>query len=380
MPSGPKHLSRAYINLDHLTHNLRLLQEMTGERPMWPAIKANAYGHGMEIVARHLTSLGFDTLCLAHITEAIQLKEDGIQARLLLLSATLPEHSEAIVAYDCEAAVCTMEMLQALAQGASKAGKQVNVHIKVDTGMGRTGIRPDEVPAFLEGCRRFESLRVRGIMSHFPCADALDKTQSIEAIEAFEGLSELAHSCGIEFRHMANSAAIFDLPGSLFDAVRPGISIYGLRPSWEIQNERVNELRPVLEWKSRITFLKEMPAGTGLSYGHTFQTQRPSLIATVPVGYGDGLSRRLSNNLDMLVQGRRCPQVGRITMDQCLLDVTELRGQVAMGDEVVIIGRQQGTGITADELAEKLGTINYEIVTGISQRVPRITVHTDEKA
>jgi len=379
MPSGPKHLSRAYINLDHLTHNLRLLQEMTGQRPMWPAIKANAYGHGMEIVARHLISLGYDTLCLAHITEAIQLKEDGIQARLLLLSATLPEHSEAIVAYDCETVVGTVEMLEALAQDASRAGKQVNVHIKVDTGMGRTGIRPDEVPEFLEHCRRFESLQVRGIMSHFPCADALDKTQSLEAIEAFEGLTELARAYGIEFRHMANSAAIFDLPDSLFDAVRPGISIYGLRPSWEIQNERVNELRPVLEWKSRITFLKEMPAGTGLSYGHTFHTQRPSLIATVPVGYGDGLNRSLSNNLDMLVHGRRCPQVGRITMDQCLIDVTELRGRVALGDEVVIIGRQQDETITADELAEKLGTINYEIVTCISQRVPRIVIGADRQ-
>jgi alanine racemase len=347
---------------------------------MWPAIKANAYGHGMEIVARHVISLGYDTLCLAHITEAIQLVEAGVRARLLLLSATLPEHSESIVAHDCEAAVCTVEMLEALAQDANRAGKQANVHLKVDTGMGRTGIRPDEVPAFLEHCHRFENLRVRGIMSHFPCADALDKTQSLDAIAAFDGLSELARSCGIEFRHLANSAAIFDLPGSLFDAVRPGISIYGLRPSWEIQNERVDELRPVLEWKSRITFLKEMPAGTGLSYGHTFHTQRPSLIATVPIGYGDGLSRRLSNNLDMLVQGKRCPQVGRITMDQCLLDVTELRGQVAMGDEVVIIGQQEDANITADELAEKLGTINYEIVTGISQRVPRIAVRSDEQA
>jgi alanine racemase len=379
MPSRAKHLSRAYINLDHLTHNLGLLQEMAGERPMWPAIKANAYGHGMEIVARHLISLGYDTLCLAHITEAIQLIEAGIQARLLLLSATLPEHSEAIVAYDCEAAVCTEEMLEALAQDAARAGKQVYVHVMVDTGMGRIGIRPNEVPAFLERCRSLDNLRVRGIMSHFPCADAADKTQSHEAIEAFEGLSELANSYGIEFRHLANSAAIFDLPESRFDAVRPGISIYGLRPSWEIQNKRVDELRPVLEWKTRISFLKEVPAGTGLSYGHTFHTQRPSLIATVPVGYGDGLNRSLSNNLDMLVHGRRCPQVGRITMDQSLIDVTELRGRVALGDEVVIIGRQQEASITADELAEKLGTINYEIVTCISQRVPRIVIGADRQ-
>jgi len=147
-----------------------------------------------------------------------------------------------------------------------------------------------------------------------------------------------------------------------------------LRPSRAIQNPQVNELRPVLEWKSRITFLKEVPAGTGLSYGHIFETQRPSLVATVPVGYGDGLSRNLSNKVDFLVAGLRCPQIGRITMDMCLIDVTALRGRVELGDEVVIIGVQQQQEITADELADKLGTINYEIVTAISHRVPRIVV------
>jgi alanine racemase len=170
---------------------------------------------------------------------------------------------------------------------------------------------------------------------------------------------------------MANSAAIFDLPGARFDAVRPGIAIYGLAPSSEILNPRVSELKPVLEWKSRITFLKEVPAGTGLSYGHIFHTQQPSLIATIPVGYGDGLSRSLSNNFEVLVRGRRCQQVGHITMDQSLVDVTALRGQVELGDEVVLIGQQQQERVTADELAGKLGTINYEIVTGIAQRVTR---------
>lgn len=176
---------------------------------------------------------------------------------------------------------------------------------------------------------------------------------------------------------MANSAAIFDLPGAGFDAVRPGIAIYGLPPSREIVNPRVAELRPVLEWKTRITFLKEVAAGTGLSYGHRFHTQRASLIATLPVGYGDGLSRSLTNNLEVLVHGVRCPQVGCITMDQSLVDVTLLRGKVALGDEVVLIGRQGDEEVTADELAERLGTINYEIVTGIAQRVPRVEVGVD---
>jgi alanine racemase len=211
-------------------------------------------------------------------------------------------------------------------------------------------------------------------MGHFPRADEADKTPSLDQLAAFHALAASPAGAGVELRHLANSAAIFDLPGAYFDAVRPGIAIYGLRPSAQIANPQVLALRPVLEWKTRITFLKEVPAGTGLSYGHSFHTQRPSLIATVPVGYGDGLSRRLSNDFEMLVRGTRCPGVGRVTMDQSLLDVTALRGRVELGDEVVIIGRQGEAEVTADELAGKLGTINYEVVTAIAERVQRVAI------
>lgn len=368
------HLSKVYINLEHLTHNLSLLQALVGKRPMWPAIKANAYGHGMEIVAEHLVKLGYKTQCVAHVSEAVSLIDAGIQAKYILLSATIPEHSEAIVNYGCEAAVCTLEMAQALAQTADKLGKSVAIHVMVDTGMGRIGIPPEQVVSFVKKCQAYSSLRIRGLMSHFPRADEVDKSISLEQISDIEKLLKDTHGSGIEFSHMANSAAIFDLPSSYFDAVRPGISIYGLRPSWQIINERVEELKPVMEWKSRITFLKEVPTGTGLSYGHAFVTQRPSLIATVPVGYGDGLHRSLSNNMDMLVNGVRCRQVGRITMDQSLIDVSHLRGRVVVGDEVTIIGQQGEEHITADELAKKHNTINYEVVTSITSRVPRIVI------
>jgi alanine racemase len=372
MPPDACHLTRACIHLGRLTHNLQLLQELAGDRPLWPAIKANAYGHGVEIIARHLVGLGYNTLCLAHVTEALVLVEAGIRARLLLLSATLPEHSEAIVASGCEPVVCTLEMVAALARAAEQAGKQAAVQLMVDTGMGRIGIRPDEVSGFLERCRAFPNVRVRGIMSHFPCADETDKTLSYTGMEQFRRVIDASRAYGIEVCSMANSAAIFDLPDAGFDAVRPGIAIYGLCPSQEIANPRVAELRPVLEWKTRITFLKEVSAGTGLSYGHRFHTHRASLIATLPVGYGDGLDRSLSNNFEVLVHGVRCPQVGCITMDQSLIDVTALRGRVVLGDEVVLIGRQGDAEVTADELAGKLGTINYEIVTRIAQRVPRL--------
>jgi alanine racemase len=216
-------------------------------------------------------------------------------------------------------------------------------------------------------------------MSHFARADEADRTYSLEQLERFRQLAAATQSYGIEVRHMANSAAIFDLPPSFLDAARPGIAVYGLRPSRETTNPRVQALRPALEWRTRITFLKEVATGAGLSYGHTFHTRRPSLIATVPIGYGDGLSRNLSDRLEVLVRGVRCPQVGRITMDMSLIDVTALRGVVALGDEVVVIGRQGQEEVTADELAMRLGTINYEIVTAISHRVPRVVVE-DETA
>jgi alanine racemase len=376
--TAPEHrLTHVLIHLDRLTHNLRLLQQEVGNRPLWPVIKANAYGHGTPIVARHLVSLGYGTLAVADVGEAAALADAEIAATAVVLSATLPEHAEPLVAYRCEPVVCTLEMARALQRAADNAGTCISVHVKVDTGMGRIGIRPEEAPGFLEQLRALPALRVKGLMSHFPRADQADKTFSREQIARFREVVEATRAHGIEVRHMANSAAILDLPESHFDAARPGIALYGLAPSREIANPRVRDLRPVLEWKSRIVFLKEVPAGIGLSYGHAYRPQRASLIATVPVGYGDGLSRRLSNDLDLLVRGVRCPQVGRITMDMSLADVTMLRGQVALGDDVTIIGRQGAEEITADALAEKLGTINYEVVSAISARVARIAVGHD---
>jgi len=371
-------LTRAYIHLDRLTHNLQLLQAQVGAVPMWPVIKANAYGHGAAPVARHLRTLGYRTLGVADVAEAVFLADKGIDVTVVVLSATLPEHSEALVAYGCEPVVCTREMVDALARAADQQGRKVSVHVKVDTGMGRVGIQPDEVVAFLDHCRARPGLRVRGIMSHFPRADEADKDYSIAQLERFRKVLAATAAYGIEVRHMANSAGIFDIPGAQLDAVRPGIAMYGLQPSQAIANPRVHDLAPVLEWKTRITYLKEVPAGTGLSYGHAYRAPAPALIATVPAGYGDGLSRSLSNNLEMLVHGVRCPQVGRITMDMSLLDVTALRGRVELGDEAVIIGRQGEEQVTADELAARLGTINYEIVTGIAQRIPRIVL-TDKQ-
>jgi alanine racemase len=369
--------SVATIHLDRLAHNLALLRDLAAGRPLWPAIKANAYGHNAAIVARHLVALGCDTLCVAHIAEAAALRDAGIEATFIIMSAALPDHADAVVAYGAEPAVCTRETVDALAASAKKAGREIDVHVMVDTGMGRVGIRPGDVAAFLDHCRSLPSLRVRGLMSHFPRADETDKSYSLAQLQRFRHVADATRAHGIAVRHLANSAAIFDIPDAVFDAARPGIAIYGLAPSAEIANPRVRDLRPVLEWKTKITFLKQVPPGTGLSYGHAFVTERESLIATIPVGYGDGLHRSLSDRMDVLVHGVRCPQVGRITMDQSLVDVTALKSRVHPGDEVVLIGCQGDAQLTADELAGTLGTINYEIVTAITARVARDAIGSE---
>jgi alanine racemase len=375
--AGARRLTKAVIHLDHLTHNFRLLQRQVGKSQVWPVLKANAYGHDAAMVGARLLREGCHTFCVADVEEAAALADSGLRAEFIILSTALSQHSEALVAYDCQPVVCTIEMVEALAAAAKKTGKRLPVHVKVDTGMGRLGIRPEEVATFLDRCRGFAELEVRGLMSHFPRADETDPSYSIAQLARFRRVVEMTQGYGIKTYHMANSAAVFAFPDSHFDAVRCGIALYGLQPSATFVHPAARELKPVLELKTQIIFLKEVAARVGLSYGHAFHTRRPSLIATLPIGYGDGLSRNLSGRVDVLVRGVRCPQVGRITMDMILIDVTALRGQIELGDEAVLIGRQGTNQITADELALKLGTINYEIVTAISHRVPREAFEND---
>lgn len=337
-------------------------------------MKADAYGHGAVLVARELEAAGCDTLCVAHPVEALALRAAGVGTRLLLLAPLLPDACDAVAANDFEPVVGSLELLDALAGAAGRAGRTLSIHLKVDTGMGRVGFRPESLPEALARSRAQPALRVRGVMSHFPRADEGDPAFSRAQIAAFARLRDAAGAPPGTVYHMANSAALLELPESVFDAARPGVALYGLAPSTRIASPRAAELEPVLEWTTRVAFLKEVPAGTGLSYGHAARTSRPSLMATLPVGYADGLRRGLSGRIDVLLHGERCPQLGTITMDQCLVDATALRGRVALGDEVVLIGRQGGAAIGAAELAERLGTISYEIVTGIAARVPRVPV------
>lgn len=366
------HLTKAIINLDHLSHNMALLQKQAGDRPLFPAIKANAYGHDAEIIARHLIYLEYQTLCTAHISEAAELVEMGVDATFIILSPTLAENSEYLVEYGFQPVVCSLIQVKALAITAKKAKKTITIHVKVDTGMGRMGVRPDQIISFLDECKSYPEIVIGGVCSHFPRADETDLTFSHKQIEAFHEVRKNTKCYNIPLYHIANSAALFALPEARFDVVRPGIAIYGLKPSDSMQIPELSELKPVLALNSRITLIKEVAQGTGISYGHMHCTNKPSLIATIPMGYGDGLSRSLSNKFEVLIGGQRCRQVGRICMDQCMVDVTHLKGSVSLGDEVVIVGSQGNETITVDDLAKEQRTINYEIVTAISKRVPRI--------
>jgi len=368
----PRHLTQVLIKRENLIHNMKLLSQITQNRPLWPAIKANAYGHGAGIIAKNLVQEGYSTLCVAHAQEAINLINQGVEATFILLTPDLGEFAQEIRDYGLQPVVTSYEQLEALSREAKEAVSSIEVHIKVDTGMGRVGFQPGEMPQVLDKINRMSGIHPRSVMSHFPRADEADPTYSLEQINTFKEVIGLSRKKGISLFHMANSAAIFHLPESHFDLTRPGISIYGLQPSQETLNPRTKELKPVLRWETRIVHLKKVPPGQGLSYGHSYVTPEESLIATIPLGYGDGLLRGLSNNMEVLVQGQRCPQVGRICMDQCLIDVTSLGSRVKPGDSVVIIGSQGNQEITAEELAQRGNTINYEIVTQIAERIPRI--------
>ena len=367
-------LTRVILSLSRLDHNMKLLREIAGGRPLWPAVKANGYGHGAVEVTRRLVETGYTTICVAHAAEAEELEAAGIKARLVILSPDLGGAAPEVAARGWEPVVCTMAQLEALSREGEKQKRRIRIHMKTDTGMGRVGFPEAEAGAALRRALSLEGVTVASVMTHFPRADEADKSYSLAQLERFLLMRKEFTLLGVPLFHAANSAALFDLPGSHLDLCRPGISVYGLKPSPTVINPRTAELKPILTWSTRITQLKEVPAGTGLSYGHTYITKVPSLIASLPVGYGDGLLRLLSGKMDVLIGGVRCPQAGRICMDQCVVDVTALRGRVKLGDEAVLVGSQGTEEITVDQMAEALGTINYEITTQIARRVPRITV------
>jgi alanine racemase len=361
----------AMVDLGALGHNYQEVVRRAKGRKVLAVVKAQAYGHGAVRVSRRLLELGAHMLGVALVEEGRELREAGIDAPILVMGSILPGQAEAAAFLRLTPAVFTVPVAEAFSEAARKLKTKISVHVKIDTGMGRIGVLPEDAPDFIAALRGLPGLDVEGLMTHFADADLCDKQFASRQMDRFESLLRELAGRGIDIpvRHAANSAAMLDFPRALFTMVRPGLMLYGYDPVEGGTGDA--DLKPVMSLVTRIAFLKKVPAGVPISYGRTFVTKQESLIATLPIGYADGLSRALSNRAEALVRGRRVPIAGRVCMDMCMIDVTEVPG-VREGDEAVLLGSQGGERITADEIALKTGTIPYEVLCGIGSRVPRI--------
>ena len=364
----------AEIDLSAIENNIREIRRLTKpSAKVMAVVKANAYGHGAVAVSKTVLTNGADWLAVALLQEAVELREAGFSVPILILGYTPLEQMELVITNDLRQTIYSLEQAEALSSAAGKAGRKATVHIKVDTGMGRIGFLPkqESIDSIIK-IARLPHLEVEGIYTHFAIADAEDKDYSIEQLQYFQWLLDQLAKSGlhISIRHAANSAGLIDLPEAHFDLVRPGLILYGMYPSNEVQKTKLF-LRQAMSLKAEVSYVKQVAKGTAISYGCTFVTARHSQIASLPLGYADGYTRLLSNNTDVLIKGKRAPIVGRVCMDQCMIDVTGF-ADVAMGDEVVLMGRQENEFISAEEIASRIGTINYEVVCMFSSRVPRV--------
>ena len=364
------------INLDAIASNVKNIKELIGEKKeLMAVLKGNAYGHDVLETSSIVLNNGASRLAVARLEEGIFLRKTGITVPILILGLTLKQQAELLVSYNITPTVCEYEMIEKLSESAFKEDKIVKVHLKVDTGMGRIGISSNHVLNFIKKVKVLKNVEIEGIFTHFSVADEKDKTYTEKQFRKFMQVLTVLEKeeIKIPIKHVGNSATLLDLPHMWLDLVRPGISIYGLYPSTEVQ--KTIKLIPAHSFKTRIVFLKELSMGESISYGRTYTTnQRRTKVASLPLGYADGYNRLLSNKGEVLVRGRRFPIIGRVCMDQTMIDVTNLP-QVEIGDEVVLWGRQGHEEITVEEIAEKIGTINYEIVhMPDKKRVPKLFI------
>jgi len=368
-------LTVAEINLSNLIHNLGEVRRLiTGGCKILAVVKANAYGHGIVEVSMAFEEAGIDMLGVAHVEEGVSLREAGIRSGILVMGGLLDDYATDVVKWRLTPVVYTEGLARALSKAARAAGIELPVHIKVDTGMRRIGVSPDKGLELVERIMEFGGLRIEGIMTHFAEADLGNREFVREQLEVFNDLCSDLERRGISIplRHTANSAAVIDMKESHLEMVRPGIMLYGYPPS-PIFSSRV-DLRPVMTLKTRIVHLKNVPPKTGISYGRTFTTERETLVATLSIGYADGFIRSLSNIGQVIVRGKRAPVIGRVCMDMTMVDVTEIPG-VQVGDEAIIIGGEGDNRISAEDIASWAGTITYEVLCGVGERVERVYVH-----
>lgn len=365
----------AEINLKNLEHNYNEVKRLVGKSvQVMATVKANAYGHGAIKAAQTLDKAGADRFSVAIMNEAVQLREGGIKKPIMILGWTPEEDYPRALDNDIILTIYSLEEAEALSRICMRNGKKGWVHLKIDTGMGRIGFQADEKGKLLiKKVIEMPGLYVEGIFTHFAKADEKDKAYTKIQLARFRDfIAGIEQETGYSFtiKHAANSAAIIDHPEAYFDLVRPGIILYGLEPSDEVMLERI-ELKPVLSLKAKVSHVKDVGKGFSVSYGGHFVTEKDTVIATLPIGYADGYTRLLSGKAHVLYDDLRLPVVGSICMDQLMVNATGVKDKIKQGDIVTLIGNNGENFLTADELADILGTINYEITCMVSARVPR---------
>jgi len=370
--------SWAEINLDNIAHNVREIRKIVNDRTaILGVVKADAYGHGAIEVAKTLLDNGVSHLAVSMLDEAIQLRLNGVEVPILILSYTDPVRAEEIINYNVTQTVFSHDLAEALSDTAVRMGRKVKIHIKIDTGMTRVGFMPgfNAIRDVVE-ISRLPRIIIEGLFTHFASADEEDKTYTYTQFERFMSIVAELRRIGIHIpmKHVANSAATINFPEMHMDMVRPGIILYGLYPSDYVNKDRIS-LKPAMSLKANVILVKDVEQNTPISYGRVFKTQRYSKIATIPIGYADGYSRLLTGKARVLVNGEFAPVVGTICMDQCMIDITDLKGEVKTGDEVVLFGKQGNNEIKVEEIASLMGTINYEIISLVGKRIPRVYLH-----
>ena len=360
----------AEIDIGAIRHNLEIVEHIVqNNTQILGVVKADAYGHGMIEVSKAIVDY-VDYFGVASIDEAAGLRRIGIKKPILVIGAILPEETEGVLRFNVIQTVSDLDVPRRLSKLARAKNKTVKVHVKIDTGMGRLGFWHEEAISFIKKIAGFKNIIIDGIFTHFPNAEA-DKVFTYSQISNFKRLVEDLWDSNIDIpiKHTANSMALIDFKDSHMNMVRPGLMMYGIYPKKSLMKNIF--LRPALTLKTKITHLKSMPKGRGISYGTTYVTRKSTKIATIPVGYGDGYSRHFSNKAEVLINGIRCPIVGRVCMDMSMVDVGHLKN-VKVGDDVILIGRQGSDIIRAEELAGLINTIPYEVLCNIGHRVPRI--------
>ena len=384
-----KYLTWAEIDLKAVKENFKQIVKLTsqnkfyfptrppqslkvkqGPESVMAVIKANAYGHGMKEIGILLDKMGAGYFGVSDINEGIALRKIGIKKPILLFESTLKSDAEKIIHYRLMPTICTLELAASLNRHAQKKKKRIDIHVKVDTGMGRLGIWHEEAFDFIKKVSAYRNLRIMGIFTHFPSADT-DRNFTKKQLTCLYELVKTLDRCGriVPYIHAANSMGLAGYPTHIVNLARPGLMLYGLYPHESLRKKI--QLKPVMSVRSCVIFLKEIKRGRSISYGRTFFTKKDMLVATIPIGYTDGYFRVFSNQAFVLIDGARCPVVGRVTMDQIMVDVSHVE-KVRLGSPVTILGSQKNKIISADELAKYAGTINYEIVCSLGHRLPKI--------